>query len=188
VQCVLSKLAQETANADLEWWMHYQIPHDTTELYFSKNLTSKASGLPRSKTFPNMDPGIGLFTDVARKEGDKIACFPGCWMTTRMYEEMTPTSRKKHKDNYAFRLPEGGTRQWPYETELVYMTHQCQANYINAAVVKDEVHHQLCLTNTLSIYPNLEHKPYPPYACVCQPPSPTSIYILIIIPCRCWAK
>ena len=122
---------------DLEWVMHYQIAANDTHLYFGADLTNKPSGVPSSKLLPNMEPGTGLFTEVPRKKNDLLCEFPGYWVERHMF------GTKAHNDgHYAFSLSKDSG--WDTMEELVYVTHTCQANFINSAIVGDEVllHHQ----------------------------------------------
>jgi hypothetical protein len=122
---------------DLEWMMHYQIPHENLHLHFFEGLESKESSLKRSKSFPSMRAGDGLFTTKNKKKGDLLCAFPGCWVEKKMWgQESTKPNR------YAFTPPPGP--EWIPMSGLVYATHNCQANLINSAVIGDEVLLHMC--------------------------------------------
>lgn len=129
--CALSVASQQT-DGDLEWWMHYQIPQETLPLYYAKHLETKESSLPRSKSRPNQSPGDGLYTTKDRKKGEFICQFPGYWMEENVYGKQVAIDH-----HYAFSIP--NTPAWGPMTNLIYVTHNCQANFINAAVIDEEV-------------------------------------------------
>ena len=130
--CALSLAAQTDGQGLLEWWMHYQISTADLHQYYEDNLDVKASELVCTDTKADDQPGKGLFTKVARKKGDLIAGFPGYWMETKMFEKTQHVN-----ELYAFNTPKHGG--WETVHHLVYATHSCQANFINAAVVNAEV-------------------------------------------------
>ena len=112
--------------------MHYQIPSEMLTKHFEEDVEVKPSKINRSTEFPNMDPGNGLFTKVARKKDDQIVSFPGYWMEANVYGPHA--AKNKH---YAFSIPKTGG--WGPMTDLVYVTHECQANNINSATMGTEV-------------------------------------------------
>ena len=81
-----------------------------------------------------MSVGRGLFTLAARKKDEFIVAFPGYWMESKVFGKRT-----QHDDRYAFSVPPG--EEWASLADLVYVTHGCQANYINAARAGTEVMH-----------------------------------------------
>jgi hypothetical protein len=117
---------------DIEWMMHYQIPHENLHLHFFDGLESKGSSVAPSKTLPSLQAGTGLFTTKARKKGELLCAFPGCWVEKQMWG---PESAKS--DSYAFTPPPGP--EWAPMSGLVYATFSCQANLINSAVIGNEV-------------------------------------------------
>jgi hypothetical protein len=123
---------QNHPEPDLEWWMHYQIPEDELHLHQTEDCEVKDSTLKPSTTFPSSSPGRGLFTKVARKTGDMIVAFPGYWMEENTFGHEDPTQQGNH---YAFSVPE----DWGSMPNLVYVTHNSQANFINAGVIGSEV-------------------------------------------------
>jgi len=134
--CALSLASQSEKGdkqmRDLEWMMHYQIACGDLHLHFGADLKSKPSEVLAGKKLPNMDAGTGLFTEVFRKKGDFICAFPGYWVERHMF------GPEAHKDgHYAFSLPKDSG--WDTMEELVYVTHNCQANFINSAIVGEEV-------------------------------------------------
>jgi hypothetical protein len=131
--CALSVASQLDVDADLEWWMRYQIPCETLHLYHEEGLEVKKSALPRSLSCPSADPGKGLFTKIKRKAGEVIVSFPGYWMEENVYG-----LGAGRRDHYAFSIPRG-TGGWGAMHNLIYVTHPGQANYINAAKIGDEV-------------------------------------------------
>ena len=139
--CALSVASQLDNDADLEWLMHFHIATDDLHLHFSSGLETKDSVLPRSAAYPTMSPGTGLFTMRDRKPKEFLTAFPGKWMETHMYD-----SKSTHDGTYAFAIPED--EGWGPMHNLIYVTNPCQANFINAAVVGDEVHHTTHCTCT----------------------------------------
>ena len=123
---------------DLEWWMHYQIPLDTLHLYFDLNLEERPSKIQPSPRYPNLIPGNGLFTTIARKKGELLCRFPGTWMHM---EQKALAMADSNGDAYAFHPPTED-KGWPPMRDLVYITHRCKANKINAGKVGDEVQHE----------------------------------------------
>ena len=134
--CALSVAVQLDASADLEWWMHYNIPSVDSHYHFQADVETKVSGVKSSAEFPDENPGKGLFTKTARKTKDFIVSFPGYWMENHVFSD---------KDgSYGFTLPRDG--DWGPMHHLVYVTHKgCQANFMNAAVVGSEVHRKRAL-------------------------------------------
>lgn len=122
-------------NADAVWLMHYHVPREIVNNFHEDSCYTAASKLKRSEKFPDKDPGKGLFTKVYRNKGDVIVKFPGYWMEATVFHAMS----KKDKP-YAFVVPESDT--WGNMTQLLYVTHKCQANYINAGIIEDEVTHK----------------------------------------------
>jgi hypothetical protein len=134
--CALSVAIQLDATADLEWWMHYNIPSYDGHYHFENDVEKKESGVRTSSAFPDETPGTGLFTKTARKAKDFIVSFPGYWMESHVYSE--------EDGSYGFTLPTD--RDWGPMNDLIYVTHGgCQANFINAAVVGTEVHRMRAL-------------------------------------------
>jgi hypothetical protein len=130
---------------DLEWMMHYQIPHENLYLHYFEGLESKKSSLKPSKKRPSLLLGDGLFTTTARKKGDLLCAFPGCWVEKTMWG---PESAKANQ--YAFTPPPGP--EWAPMSGLVYATLACKANLINSAIIGDEVLllDHVCTTSTTS--------------------------------------
>jgi hypothetical protein len=145
--CALSVASQLDNDADMEWLMHYHIAPEDLHLYFSPGLESKDSLLPRSVSFPNMSPGTGLFTTKSRKANEFVCAFPGKWMETHVYDR-----RSKQDGTYAFAIPEDDS--WDPMHNLIYVTHPCQANFINDAVVGSEVHRT---THCTSVYCSMHY-------------------------------
>jgi len=133
--CALSVASQLDNDSDLEWWMHFQIPMQTLSMFFMDGLEERPSTLPPSKKHPNMQVGTGLFTTKARKKAEKVCSFPGYWMHAELQVECTAMAAG---DSYPFSVHE--RNGWPAMHNLVYMTHPCQANYINAGKIQDQVH------------------------------------------------
>ena len=102
-------------------------------MYYEKDVGVKKSTLPQSSKFPNTAVGKGLFTKIMRKKGEMIVGFPGYWMESNVYEEVPD-----NQERYAFELPTTGG--WEGVHDLHYVTHACQANFINSALIGDEVH------------------------------------------------
>ena len=112
--------------------MHYQIALVDIHLFYQDDLEQRPSELVASESTPAHTPGKGLFTKVARKKGEFIVGFPGYWMESAVFGPAA-----NNNGDYAFKLPKNGG--WEGVHHLVYATHSCQANFINAAVVNDEV-------------------------------------------------
>jgi hypothetical protein len=112
--------------------MHYQIPQETVHLFFVPDVVAKASSLPASKSCPRQLPGDGLYTIKSRKKGEFICQFPGYWMEENVYGKQVAID-----NHYAFGIPKGS--DWGTMKNLIYVTHNCQANFINAAVIGEEV-------------------------------------------------
>ena len=133
----LSEEIQRTRDfPDLEWLMHYQIPQETLQLYYEADLEERPSTLSQSKLYSDSRPGNGLFTTIDRKAGEFVCAFPGYWMHQELYHQM----KQDHELNgtfYAFTT--AGDAKWQGMHDLVYMTHRCAANKINAGKIKDEV-------------------------------------------------
>jgi hypothetical protein len=128
-------MASQIDGADLEWWMHFNIPKTNLHAYFSEDVEKKASLLPRSKAFPDEDPGTGLFTKVKRKKGDLICSFPGYWMEAHAYNHW---EGKGADGTYAFNVPSDDP-DWAPISMMVYIAYSSQGNYINAATLNNEV-------------------------------------------------
>ena len=130
--CAVHVAAQITPSADLEWWMHYSVNEDDLHLHYHEDLEIKESGVKRSMERPYLIPGQGLFTTQDRKKNEYICGFPGWWEELHLYD-----ARTKIKDSYPFTVPDN--KKWGKMHNLVYVTHPCQANRINAAVIGTEV-------------------------------------------------
>ena len=140
----LSMATQTNPRGDLEWMMHYQIPDEQVHKFWDSTVLVKPSKLPKSKTYPNLEVGNGLFTTIARKAGDYICAFPGSWVSKDLYTHHGAS--RSDAEYYAFRtMPEDG---WWCMESLVYVTHPCNANKINAGQIQDEVQSTLCLSTT----------------------------------------
>ena len=113
--------------------MHFQIPEAEIHLYHEETCKVKPSTLEVDAGNPELHPGKGLFTTKARKKDDYITCFPGYWMHRQVYE-----ARDKADECYAFSMPPDMVG-WEPMRDLVYVTHQTQANFINAGIVKIKV-------------------------------------------------
>lgn len=109
--------------------MHYYVPKTDLHLHFADGLETKPSGVKKSRTCPNKDPGQGLYTTKARAANDFLCAFPGYWMEEHLFEA--------RGEGYAFSIPKD--KAWGPMHNLLYATHPCNANFINAAVVGDEV-------------------------------------------------
>ena len=100
----------------LEWWMVYHMPASDRSKRHYPNLDIKSSGIPNA--------GDGLFTTTARKKGDVICSFAGCWVAAATVK-LNPSN-----NGYAFALD----NEWPacLRDSLMYKTFQgSQANSIN---------------------------------------------------------
>ena len=137
----LVKVAQLDPLCSLEWLMHYQIPVETLEMYWQDGLEKRDSQLAKSTLCPGMTIGKGLFTTMPIKKGALVCYFPGYWM----HDEHAKQCLKIAKGNsYAFSLPVD--QDWPAVYDIVFMTHRCDANYINAGKIRDDVQaHPLAL-------------------------------------------
>jgi hypothetical protein len=133
--CFLSVCSQVHHYADLEWWMHYMIPQEELPRYYPKDLKVKPSEVAPSKDAPF--PGNGLFTTVSRKKGEELCSFPGYWMASVVW---TAYQLATKDTPYCFAITnDNSPAGWPDIPELLYVTHKCMANNINAGLVNDEV-------------------------------------------------
>jgi hypothetical protein len=144
-------VAALTPGADVEWWMHFQIPKAEIHRHHQDNCEVKESGLHGGVRATGRRAGEGLFTKVARQDGDFIIGFPGYWMHARVFEESTA----EDKELYAFAVPD--TDEWRVMEDLVYVIHdKAQSNYINSGTVKDgEV-----INMRLLCVPHIQKHPY----------------------------
>jgi hypothetical protein len=131
-------MASQIGDGDLEWWMHFNIPKMNVHEYFCSDLEAKVSLLPRSKAFPDEDPGQGLFTKVSRKKGDLICSFPGYWMEAHVHNHWEGKGRN---GTYVFSVPSDDAN-WAPMSMMVYVSYSCQGNFINAGKLNHEVHCQ----------------------------------------------
>jgi hypothetical protein len=127
----LSMATLHSDHGDLEWMMHYQIPDEQVSHFWETSVVVQPSKLPQSTKFPDLVVGDGLFTSIAREKGDYICAFPGYWMDSTLFDFAG------NANCYGFSTtPEKG---WPCMDSLVYVTHPCGANKINAGQIDDEV-------------------------------------------------
>jgi hypothetical protein len=138
--CALSMNGELLDKNEMEWWMHYQIPWETLHLYFPNDLEVKKSEIPLSTSYPYLNPGKGLFTTKDRKMDEYLCSFPGYWLHSDLQEEAVAAAKG---DSYAFTPPKDNDDAWPDGLlNLVYMSHRCKANKINAGKMGDEVQSQ----------------------------------------------
>ena len=131
--------SQMVKTSDLEWWMHYMIPMETLHLYYDANYEVRQSQIAPSKRFPDQDPGKGLFTTVDRFKGDFLCSFPGYWMAADVFPTWMDTVQDS--ESYGFQIKQPDIKDgWPEMPDLVYVSHVCLANRINAGKINDEVH------------------------------------------------
>ena len=129
-----ASLGHKGSLGDIEWWMHYVVAFDQLHEYYEHQCEVKKSLVKPSTLFPSASTGDGLFTETALKKGDFIIGFPGYWMHTLAFGKHQHNS----KGNYAFSTPKGNSG-WGQLEEMLYVTHECQANKINAGEVNGEV-------------------------------------------------
>lgn len=118
--------------------MHYQIPFEDAHRHHSKSVITMTSTLPdrpATRTQCKIAAGQGLFAATDFKKDDFVVGFPGFWVHSQLAD--APASALKMKDSYNFTLPDD--MGWGSMHKMVYATHKCQANYINAGVIGQEV-------------------------------------------------
>jgi hypothetical protein len=136
--CHLSVASQVHKYADLEWWMHYMIPEEELGRYYPKDLKIKPSQVAPSEGAPF--PGNGLFTTAPRVKGDFLCSFPGYWLASDVWSAYQHACVATKDTPYCFSITNDKSEAgWPEIPELLYVTHKCMANSINAGLVNDEV-------------------------------------------------
>jgi len=105
-------------------------------MYYDKDLVRKPSLLQPTEDNPHLDPAMGLFTVTARRKGEFICSYPGYWM----YGSVFPKWLKESDGaSYGFSFSHKTNDNWPNVEQLLYVTHPCLANTINAAKTGAEV-------------------------------------------------
>ena len=72
---------------------------------------------------------MGLFTKIARKKDEEIIGYPGYFMHSKLF------ANEPDDNAYAFEVPKEDGSQWGPMKDLVYVTHNSQATFINAGVI-----------------------------------------------------
>jgi hypothetical protein len=127
--------------------MHFQIGFHMVDDYHQDNVEVKDSTVPRSANHPKVAVGRGLFAKTRFKKGDFVIDMPGYWMQSQLQDSVQANS----KDSYSFSIPEDNG--WGPMPNLVYATHTCQANFINAGVIDDVVSLHTTRTIYCQIFP-----------------------------------
>ena len=127
----------------LEWIMHFQIARADVPLHWKPGLEVRPSDIKKSRLRPDLVVGFGLWTKADFNKDDLLCSFPGYWLHDEHAKEAVIRAKGQA---YPFSLPVSPDYGWPAKFDLVYMSHSCDANFINAGRIGEEVHNTQALT------------------------------------------